>query len=141
MLLMMAFAFYRSSSRVGSQWGLDRIDPRGRPSVSSVIAMVPSLRFSVGDVVHHRLFNYRGVVIGADPQFAGTDEWYESVARSRPPKDQAWYHVLPDGATHQTYVADRNLELDASGTPIEHPLIQIYFTHFVDGRYIDARMN
>ena len=79
----------------------------------------PRVRFSIGDLVQHELFHYRGVVIGADPQFEGTDEWYETVARSRPPKDRPWYHVLPHGATHQTCVADRNLQPDHSGHPID----------------------
>ena len=101
----------------------------------------PRIRFSIGQIVQHKLFEYRGVVIGADPQFQGTDEWYETVARSRPPKDRPWYHVLPHGATHQTYVADRNLEADQTGHPVEHPLVEVYFTHFIGGRYVDARMN
>ena len=100
-----------------------------------------SVRFSIGDLVQHALFDYRGVVIGVDPQFAGTDEWYETVARSRPPKDRPWYHVLPHGAAHQTYVADRNLQPDQTGHPIEHPMVEVYFTHFVGGRYVDGRMN
>lgn len=98
-------------------------------------------RFSIGELVHHRLFDYRGVVIGVDLSFEGTDEWYESVARSKPPRDRPWYHVLPDGARHQTYVADRNLESDRSGQPIEHPLVEVYFTHFIAGRYVNSRMN
>jgi heat shock protein HspQ len=100
-----------------------------------------SKRFSVGHIVHHKRFNYRGVVIGIDLRFEGTDEWYDTVALSRPPKDRPWYHVLPHGATHQTYVADRNLEPDSTGLPVEHPLVEVYFTHFIDGRYVDARMN
>lgn len=100
-----------------------------------------AVRFSIGDVIQHELFDYRGVVVGVDPQFAGTDEWYATVARSRPPKDRPWYHVLPHGAAHQTYVADRNLHSDHSGRPIEHPLVEVYFTHFIDGRYVSGRMN
>ena len=100
-----------------------------------------SVRFSIGDLVQHELFHYRGVVIGADPQFEGTDEWYETVARSRPPKDRPWYHVLPHGATHQTYVAERNLQPDHSGHPIEHPMVEVYFTHLINGRYVSGRMN
>ena len=95
----------------------------------------------VGCIVQHKLFNYRGVVVGVDPQFEGTDEWYESVARSRPPKNRPWYHVLPHGTTHLTYVADRNLQMDDTAQPIDHPLIKLYFTHFANGRYIDGRMN
>lgn len=96
-------------------------------------------RFSVGQLVHHRLFDYRGVVVDVDPSFQGTEDWYEQVARSRPPKDQAWYHVLVHDATHQTYVAERNLEPDALAEPIEHPLVSNYFDGFRDGVYVPRR--
>ena len=96
----------------------------------------PRAKFGVGDLVHHRIFDYRGVVFDVDATFQGTDEWYESVARSRPPKDAPWYHVLPDGATHTTYVAERNLEPDATGEPIRHPMLAHYFDDFSDGRYV-----
>ena len=101
----------------------------------------PSIRFAVGDLVQHKLFEYRGVIIDVDEQFAGTDEWYETTARSRPPKDRPWYHVLPDGATHQTYVADRNLRPDSTGTPVQHPMVELFFTHFVNRRYVNGRLN
>ncbi len=96
---------------------------------------VSSARFSVGELVHHRLFDYRGVVIDVDPQFQLSDEWYEIVARSRPPKDEPWYHVLVHQSGQQTYVAERNLERDRSGRPIEHPLLSNYFSGFSQGRY------
>ena len=93
------------------------------------------IRFGVGDCVHHRRFGYRGVVFDVDATFQGTDEWYETVARSRPPRDAPWYHVLPDGADHTTYVAERNLEPDESGSPIDHPLVDELFDGFEGGRY------
>jgi len=92
-------------------------------------------RFGVGECVHHRRFGYRGVIFDVDATFQGTDEWYENVARSRPPRDAPWYHVLPDGADHTTYVAERNLEPDVSGSPIDHPLVDELFDGFEDGRY------
>ena len=95
--------------------------------------------FHVGQLVHHVRFGYRGVVFDVDPTFQGTDEWYETVARSRPPKDAPWYHVLPDGAAHTTYVAERNLEADESGEPIRHPLVDQLFSGFANGRYERAR--
>ncbi|MEX2122464.1 MAG: heat shock protein HspQ [Woeseia sp.] len=95
-------------------------------------------RFSVGDVVHHKMFDYRGVVIDVDPLFMLTDEWYESVAKSRPPKDEPWYHVLVDRTTQNTYVAERNLELDDSGEPVMHPLLDSRFDRFEGGRYISS---
>lgn len=93
-------------------------------------------RFAVGSLVHHLRFDYRGVVFDVDPTFQGTDEWYEEVARSRPPRDAPWYHVLPHGAAHTTYVAERHLEADSSGAPVEHPLLGELFDGFEDGRYV-----
>jgi len=91
--------------------------------------------FSPGQVIHHRLFDYRGVIVDVDATCQASDEWYEQVARSRPPRDQPWYHVLVHGATHMTYVAARNLEPDASGQPIVHPLLDQFFSVFREGRY------
>jgi heat shock protein HspQ len=96
-------------------------------------------RFAVGQLVHHRLFGYRGVVFDVDPVFSGSDAWYEQVARSRPPKDAPWYHVLPHGALHTTYVAERNLEPDESGAPIVHPLLDELFDALEGGRYLRRR--
>ena len=96
-------------------------------------------QFSVGDLVHHKLFGYRGVVVDVDPRFMLTDEWYENVARSRPPKDNPWYHVLVHNATHNTYVAERNLEADSSIEPIQHPMVALQFNEFKDGRYISSQ--
>ena len=92
-------------------------------------------RFAIGELVHHKLFGYRGVVVDVDPVFDGTEEWYQHVARSRPPKDQPWYHVLPDGARHQTYVAERNLEEDGTQAPIDHPGVGHYFDRLENGVY------
>ena len=98
-------------------------------------------RFSIGDLVHHNKFDYRGVIADIDAQFSLTDEWYDSVARSRPPKDQPWYHVLVDGGNNTTYVAERHLEPDGSGEPVTHPLTKRLFSRFVDGRYRRATRN
>ena len=77
-----------------------------------------SADFSVGELIHHKRFEYRGVVVDVDPTFQLSDDWYDQVARSRPPKDAPWYHVLVHEAEHMTYVAERNLEPDTSGQPI-----------------------
>lgn len=97
---------------------------------------VSSAAFSVGEIVHHRLFDYRGVVVDVDAEFSLSDEWYEQVAKSKPPKDEPWYHVLVHGATHATYVAERNLEPDETGAPILNPLVDDYFTGLKEGRYV-----
>lgn len=69
-------------------------------------------KFCIGQLIYHKLFNYRGIIIGVDLEFQNTDEWYETMARSRPPKDQPWYHIRVHNGARLTYVAERNLELD-----------------------------
>ncbi len=93
-------------------------------------------KFSIGQLVHHRLFDYRGVIVDVDATFQGTEGWYEHMARSRPPKDEPWYHVLVDQAEHTTYVAERNLEPDQRQDPIDHPLRDHFFSDFQNGQYI-----
>ena len=96
-------------------------------------------KFSVGQVIHHKIFDYRGVVVDVDPRFQGSEEWYEQMARSRPPKDRPWYHVLVHEAAHMTYVAERNLEPDDTGAPIDHPAAGHFLTDFRGGRYVIRR--
>ncbi len=100
------------------------------------VTNISSARFAVGDLVHHRLFDYRGVIVDVDPDFQLTEEWYEAVAQSRPPKDKPWYHVLVHEAAHATYVAERNLESDDSESPIKHPMLKRLFSRFENGRYV-----
>ena len=92
--------------------------------------------FSVGELVQHRRFNYRGVIFDIDPDFQSSDEWYETMAKSKPPKDKPWYHVLVNNAVHTTYVAERNLEPDTSGKQIKHPMLEHFFADFENGRYV-----
>ena len=96
-------------------------------------------KYDIGQLVHHKLFGYRGVVVDVDPVFSLSEEWYDQVAKSRPPKDAPWYRVLVGGAVHETYVAEQNLEEDDSGTPIEHPLLGEFFDAFENGHYVRSR--
>ena len=93
-------------------------------------------KFSLGQIVHHRLFDYRGVIFDIDFQYQGSEEWYQKVARSRPPRNQPWYHVLVDHADHETYVAERNLESSGFEGPIHHPSVNLYFSRIEDGLYV-----
>jgi heat shock protein HspQ len=91
--------------------------------------------FSIGEVVHHVKSDYRGVIVDVDATFQGTEQWYHEVAKSRPPKELPWYHVLVDGADHSTYVAERHLERDPEPMPIRHPNVGDFFDTFEDGHY------
>lgn len=92
-------------------------------------------KFSPGQVIHHRKYDYRGVIVDVDPEFALSEEWYEKVAVSQPPKDRPWYHVLVDEGEHMTYVAEQHLENDPSAQQIQHPALGQFFDTFIDGRY------
>ena len=92
-------------------------------------------KFAVGQIVHHVKVGYRGVVFGVDAEFSLSEEWYENVALSRPPKDRPWYHVLVDGAAHTTYVAQRHLESSSDRRQIDHPLLGRYFESYDGRRY------
>ena len=106
------------------------------------VTNITRAQFAVGDLVHHRLFDYRGVIVDVDPNFQLTEEWYELVAKSRPPKGKPWYHVLVHEAVHSTYVAEQNLEPDDSANPISHPMLENFFSRFENGRYVrDKRAN
>jgi heat shock protein HspQ len=99
---------------------------------------MPSARFAIGEVVRHRLFDFRGVVFDVDPQFANSEEWYASIPEElRPPKDQPFYHLLAENAesSYVAYVSQQNLVSDDSEEPIDHPAITTMFDGLEDGRY------
>jgi len=93
-------------------------------------------KFSIGQLIHHTLFDYRGVIIDIDAHFRGAESWYQKAAHTRPPKDSPWYHVLVDGQEYATYVAERNLEADTCEDPISHKELALHFDQMQDGHYI-----
>lgn len=97
-------------------------------------------RFSVGQVVHHRILNYRGVVVDVDPNFQSSELWYNLMTVSKPPKDKPWYHVLVDNSDFMTYVSEQNLEVDADPTPIHHPDLNVFFGELKNGIYASKRV-
>ena len=95
-------------------------------------------RFAIGDVVKHRVFDFRGVIFDIDPVFANSDEWYEAIPEdSRPPKDQPFYHLLAENeeSYYVAYVSEQNLIEDYSGEPVTHPDLEDLFGAFEDGHY------
>jgi heat shock protein HspQ len=95
-------------------------------------------RFSIGDVVKHRRFEFRGVVFDIDPVFANSEEWYQAIPEeSRPDKDQPFYHLLAENSetAYVAYVSQQNLVPDDSDEPIDHPAIPEMFAGMADGRY------
>lgn len=102
-------------------------------------------KFTIGQIVRHKQYPFRGVVFDIDPVFNNTEEWYESIPEDiRPAKDQPFYHLLAENeSTYYTaYVSEQNLEPDESGEPVDHPDIPSLFGQLSGDRYrLDAQMN
>ena len=99
---------------------------------------VAHARFAIGEVVRHRLFDFRGVIFDVDPVFANSDEWYEAIPEGmRPAKDQPFYHLLAENSesSYVAYVSQQNLVADDEGEPIDHPAIGTLFEGFDGQRY------
>jgi heat shock protein HspQ len=95
-------------------------------------------KFRIGQVVKHRIFPFRGVIFDVDPEFANTEEWYESIPKDvRPRKDQPFYHLLAENAETEyiAYVSEQNLLDDESGGPVRHPQIGELFDKTPEGQY------
>jgi heat shock protein HspQ len=99
---------------------------------------MPHARFAIGEVVRHRLLDFRGVIFDVDPEFANSEEWYEAIPEPmRPPKDQPFYHLLAENAdaSYVAYVSQQNLVHDDTEEPIDHPAIDTMFDSFDGERY------
>jgi heat shock protein HspQ len=95
-------------------------------------------RFALGDVVRHKVYDFRGVVFDIDPVFANSEEWYEAIPLAlRPRRDQPFYHLLAEseGSSYVAYVSQQNLAEDSAGGPVEHPSVPQLFETLGTGRY------
>ena len=100
-------------------------------------------KFSIGDVVRHVRYPFRGVVFDIDPTFNHTDEWWESIPEDRRPrKDQPYYHLFAENGDSEyiAYVSEQNLVEDSDNGPVGHPQIGAMFSGPEDGRYISKNM-
>jgi len=95
-------------------------------------------KFSIGQVVKHRKFPFRGVIFDVDPVFDNTEEWWLAIpADVRPKKDQPYYHLLAENAETEyiAYVSEQNLLPDDSRQPLRHPQLRKMFNVRRDGTF------
>jgi heat shock protein HspQ len=95
-------------------------------------------RFGIGDVVRHKLYDFRGVIFDIDPVFANSEEWYESIpTESRPAREQPFYHLLAENgdSSYVAYVSQQNLLADGEAGPVDHPSVDQLFEDFDGDRY------
>ena len=95
-------------------------------------------KYRVGQVVRHRIHDFRGLIFDVDPEFNNTEEWWLAIPPEiRPRKDQPFYHLLAENAETEyiAYVSEQNLLPDPSGKPLRHPQIPEPFAVGEDGTY------
>ena len=95
--------------------------------------------FNIGDIVKHRIYPFRGVIVDVDPEFSNTEEWYQSIpSEIRPSKEQPYYHLMAENSEtfYSAYVSQQNLLHDSENGPVEHPDIEQMFTGMRKGKYL-----
>ena len=94
--------------------------------------------FNIGDIVKHRIYPFRGVIVDVDPEFSNTEEWYQSIpAEIRPSRQQPYYHLMAENTEtfYTAYVSQQNLVGDGENGPLEHPDLEEIFSGMDDGKY------
>jgi heat shock protein HspQ len=122
-------------SCAGAELGPKRL--RGDVSMNEASKVVRHAKYTVGQIVRHRIHSFRGVVFDVDPEFANTEEWWTSIPPDvRPRKDQPYYHLLAenDETEYIAYVSEQNLLIDDSGTPLRHPQVSELFVEDDNGQ-------
>ncbi|WP_020401060.1 heat shock protein HspQ [Kordiimonas gwangyangensis] len=94
--------------------------------------------FTIGQVVRHKFFPFRGVIFDVDAEFANSEEWWESIpAEIRPAKEQPFYHLFAENedTSYEAYVSQQNLIADDSDEPVNHPDVTELFGDLSEGQY------
>lgn len=116
----------------------NRAIERSLGSLPGPVPMIRDTKFSIGQLVKHRVFPFRGVIFDVDPEFANSEEWYASIPEEiRPKRDQPFYHLFAENAESEyiAYVSEQNLLADDNREPVRHPQISEIFVRTSDGDY------
>jgi heat shock protein HspQ len=100
-----------------------------------IVSSGPPAKFRPGQLVCHKRYGYRGVVVNVDPYCKAPDAWYRKN-RTQPERNQPWYHVLVDGSSETTYAAQTSLEETDRIAPIANPLVDLFFSEFQGESYL-----
>jgi heat shock protein HspQ len=120
-----------ASNRRPGEWRIDALSDHPMNKMRTA-------KYTIGQVVKHRLFSFRGVIFDIDPVFNNTEEWWQAIpAELRPHKDQPFYHLFAENAETEyvAYVSEQNLLPDTSGVPIRHPEVAEVFERDDSGSY------
>ena len=109
-----------------------------KSNVSKKIKVSKHPLFNIGDIVKHRIYPFRGVIVDVDPEFSNTEEWYQSIpAEIRPSRQQPYYHLMAENTEtfYTAYVSQQNLVGDGENGPLEHPDLEEIFSGMDHGKY------
>jgi len=103
-------------------------------------------RFSVGDLVKHKEYGFRGVIVGSDPEPSVDVSRWDGLRHIKNPEMYPFYHIIPDqddcidafgGERPSRYVCEANLEIcPASERNIDVDLEPEWEFRHAEGRYI-----
>ena len=113
-------------------------DLTSSPNLSKKIKIHKDPLFNIGDIVKHRIYPFRGVIVDVDPEFSNTEEWYQSIpAEIRPSREQPYYHLMAENTEtfYTAYVSQQNLVDDGENGPLEHPDLEEIFSGMDHGKY------
>ena len=117
----------------------DQMDgPTPKIKKSNKIKVHKDPLFNIGDIVKHRIYPFRGVIVDVDPEFSNTEEWYQSIpAEIRPSRNQPYYHLMAENTEtfYTAYVSQQNLVDDGENGPLEHPDLDEIFSGMEKGKY------
>ena len=95
--------------------------------------------FNIGDIVKHRIYPFRGVIVDVDAEFSNTEEWYQSIPKDlRPSKKQPFYHLMAENSEtfYSAYVSQQNIIMDSDNGPVDHPDLEQMFSGIQKGKYL-----
>ena len=110
-----------------------------KPKTLNKIKVYKDPLFNIGDIVKHRIYPFRGVIVDVDPEFSNTEEWYQSIpAEIRPSRKQPYYHLMAENTEtfYTAYVSQQNLVGDRENGPLEHPDLEEIFNGIDEGKYL-----
>ena len=113
-------------------------DLTSKSNSSKKIKVYKDPLFNIGDIVKHRIYPFRGVIVDVDPEFSNTEEWYQSIpAEIRPSREQPYYHLMAENTEtfYTAYVSQQNLVGDGENGPLEHPDLEEIFSGMDHGKY------
>ena len=98
-----------------------------------------SPKFTIGELVKHRYYPFRGVIFDVDPEFMNSEEWYDSIPKDiRPKRNQPFYHLFAenDDGPYIAYVSQQNIIMDSDNGPVDHPDLEQMFSGIQKGKYL-----